>query len=108
MAVFAVGMIQRLFQNDPVLLKDFASNNESCGELIVVGSYVPKTIKHVNLSTNNTNFFVIHPGVPYIVFPEVVKSWSVVARRSTKELLLNAEKGGYAVGAFNVYNLEGV
>ncbi|KAG7597460.1 3-hydroxyisobutyrate dehydrogenase NAD-binding domain [Arabidopsis suecica] len=59
-----------------------------------------------------------HPGVPYIVFPgnvgnstalaEVVKSWSVVARRSTKELLLNAEKGGYAVGAFNVYNLEGV
>ncbi|KAL1204193.1 putative 3-hydroxyisobutyrate dehydrogenase [Cardamine amara subsp. amara] len=59
-----------------------------------------------------------HPGVPYIVFPgnvgnstalaEVVKSWSVVAGRSTKELLLNAEKGGYAVGAFNVYNLEGV
>ncbi|XP_010459440.1 PREDICTED: uncharacterized protein LOC104740519 [Camelina sativa] len=59
-----------------------------------------------------------HPGVPYIVFPgnvgnstalaEVVKSWSVVAGRSTKELLLKAEKGGYAVGAFNVYNLEGV
>ncbi|KAG7646740.1 6-phosphogluconate dehydrogenase NADP-binding [Arabidopsis thaliana x Arabidopsis arenosa] len=59
-----------------------------------------------------------HPGVPYIVFPgnvgnstalaEVVKSWSVVAGRSTKELLLNAEKGGYAVGAFNVYNLEGI
>ncbi|KAG6675892.1 hypothetical protein I3842_15G128500 [Carya illinoinensis] len=27
---------------------------------------------------------------------------------STKELLSKAEKGGYAVGAFNVYNLEGV
>uniref|UniRef100_A0A1J3CLW4 Putative oxidoreductase YgbJ n=1 Tax=Noccaea caerulescens TaxID=107243 RepID=A0A1J3CLW4_NOCCA len=59
-----------------------------------------------------------HPGVPYIVFPgnvgsstalaEVVKSWSVVAGRSTKELLLNAEKDGYAIGAFNVYNLEGI
>ncbi|ESQ34977.1 hypothetical protein EUTSA_v10006567mg [Eutrema salsugineum] len=59
-----------------------------------------------------------HPGVPYIVFPgnvgsstalaEVVKSWSVVAGRSTKELLLNAQKGGYAIGAFNVYNLEGI
>ncbi|KAF8085500.1 hypothetical protein N665_0665s0010 [Sinapis alba] len=59
-----------------------------------------------------------HPGVPYIVFPgnvgsstalaEVVKSWSVVAGRSTKELLLNAENGGYAIGAFNVYNLEGI
>ncbi|KFK43991.1 hypothetical protein AALP_AA1G200600 [Arabis alpina] len=59
-----------------------------------------------------------HPGVPYIVFPgnvgnstalaDVVKSWSVVAGRSTKEMLINAEKGGYAVGAFNVYNLEGI
>ncbi|XP_057459421.1 uncharacterized protein LOC130750039 isoform X2 [Actinidia eriantha] len=60
-----------------------------------------------------------HPGVPYIVFPgnvgdssalaEVVKSWARPARLwSTKELLLNAENGGYAVGAFNVYNLEGV
>ncbi|KAI7986264.1 L-threonate dehydrogenase [Camellia lanceoleosa] len=60
-----------------------------------------------------------HPGVPYIVFPgnvgdsnalaEVVKSWGRPVRlSSTKELLLNAEKGGYAVGAFNVYNLEGV
>uniref|UniRef100_A0A1J3G7Y2 Putative oxidoreductase YgbJ n=1 Tax=Noccaea caerulescens TaxID=107243 RepID=A0A1J3G7Y2_NOCCA len=59
-----------------------------------------------------------HPGVPYIVFPgnvgsstalaEVVKSWSVVAGRSTKELLLNADKDGYAIGAFNVYNLEGI
>ncbi|KAM1938337.1 hypothetical protein FF1_015948 [Malus domestica] len=60
-----------------------------------------------------------HLGVPYIVFPgnvgddralaEVVKSWARPVRlSSTKELLLNAEKGGYAVGAFNVYNLEGV
>ncbi|DAD49391.1 TPA_asm: hypothetical protein HUJ06_031799 [Nelumbo nucifera] len=60
-----------------------------------------------------------HPGVPYIVFPgnvgdstalaEVVKSWACPARfASTKDLLLNAEKGGYAIGAFNVYNLEGV
>lgn len=60
-----------------------------------------------------------HPGVPYIVFPgnvgdhnalaEVVKSWARPSKlSSTKELLLNAEKGGYAVGAFNVYNLEGV
>ncbi|KAJ7975240.1 ketose-bisphosphate aldolase class-II family protein [Quillaja saponaria] len=60
-----------------------------------------------------------HPGVPYIVFPgnvgdskalaEVVKSWAHPVRlSSTKELLINAEKGGYAVGAFNVYNLEGV
>uniref|UniRef100_A0A2N9EI94 Four-carbon acid sugar kinase nucleotide binding domain-containing protein n=1 Tax=Fagus sylvatica TaxID=28930 RepID=A0A2N9EI94_FAGSY len=60
-----------------------------------------------------------HPGVPYIVFPgnvgdskalaEVVKSWARPLRlSSTKELLSNAEKGGYAVGAFNVYNLEGV
>ncbi|OVA01688.1 Ketose-bisphosphate aldolase [Macleaya cordata] len=60
-----------------------------------------------------------HPGVPYIVFPgnvgdssavaEVVKSWACPVRlASTKDLLLNAEKGGYAVGAFNVYNLEGV
>ncbi|XP_057973256.1 uncharacterized protein LOC131161483 [Malania oleifera] len=60
-----------------------------------------------------------HPGVPYIVFPgnvgdsnalaRVVKCWARPARfSSTKELLLNAEKGGYAIGAFNVYNLEGV
>ncbi|XP_058108204.1 uncharacterized protein LOC131251484 isoform X2 [Magnolia sinica] len=58
------------------------------------------------------------PGVPYIVFPgnvgddkavaEVVKNWACLVRPSTKDLLLNAEKGGYAVGAFNVYNLEGV
>ncbi|CAD6339620.1 unnamed protein product [Miscanthus lutarioriparius] len=57
------------------------------------------------------------PGVPYIVFPgnvgdnsalaKVVKSWASPSRSSTKELL-NAEKGGYAVGAFNVYNLEGI
>ncbi|XP_043699909.1 uncharacterized protein LOC122650571 [Telopea speciosissima] len=60
-----------------------------------------------------------HPGVPYIVFPgnvgdstalaEVVKRWACPVRfSSTKDLLLNAEMGGYAVGAFNVYNLEGV
>ncbi|KAG6589640.1 hypothetical protein SDJN03_15063, partial [Cucurbita argyrosperma subsp. sororia] len=60
-----------------------------------------------------------HPGVPYIVFPgnvgnsealaEVVSSWALPARlSSSKEILLNAERGGYAVGAFNVYNLEGV
>lgn len=58
------------------------------------------------------------PGVPYIVFPgnvgdnsalaEVVKNWACLRRYSTKDLLLNAEEGGYAVGAFNVYNLEGV
>ncbi|MQL88683.1 hypothetical protein Taro_021244 [Colocasia esculenta] len=60
-----------------------------------------------------------HPGIPYIVFPgnvgdsnalaEVVQKWSHPHRSfSTKDLLNNAEKGGYAVGAFNVYNLEGV
>ncbi|WVZ15797.1 hypothetical protein V8G54_013363 [Vigna mungo] len=60
-----------------------------------------------------------HPGIPYIVFPgnvgnstalaEVVKSWTYpIIFTSTKEILNNAEKGGYAVGAFNVYNLEGV
>ncbi|XP_074305068.1 uncharacterized protein LOC141639999 [Silene latifolia] len=60
-----------------------------------------------------------HPGVPYIVFPgnvgdhkalaAVVKSWAHTTKSSsTKDLLLHAEKGGYAIGAFNVYNLEGV
>ncbi|KAB2041320.1 hypothetical protein ES319_D02G140000v1 [Gossypium barbadense] len=60
-----------------------------------------------------------HPGVPYIVFPgnvgdskalvEVVRSWAHPLRlSSTKKILINAEKGGYAVGAFNVYNMEGV
>ncbi|OMP07890.1 Ketose-bisphosphate aldolase, class-II [Corchorus olitorius] len=60
-----------------------------------------------------------HPGVPYIVFPgnvgdskalaEVVRSWARPLRlSSTKEILLNAERGHYAVGAFNVYNMEGV
>ncbi|GFP85851.1 d-tagatose-1 6-bisphosphate aldolase subunit gaty [Phtheirospermum japonicum] len=39
---------------------------------------------------------------------EVVKHWTRPSRLSTKELLLNAENGGYAVGAFNVYNLEGI
>ncbi|CAI9113691.1 OLC1v1014344C1 [Oldenlandia corymbosa var. corymbosa] len=60
-----------------------------------------------------------HPEVPYIVFPgnvgdanalaEVVKRWARPERTtSTKNLLLNAERGGYAIGSFNVYNLEGV
>ncbi|KAA8542841.1 hypothetical protein F0562_023993 [Nyssa sinensis] len=60
-----------------------------------------------------------HPGIPYIVFPgnvgdskalaEVVRCWARPVRlSSTKDLLLSAEKGGYAIGAFNVYNLEGV
>ncbi|CAA7401423.1 unnamed protein product [Spirodela intermedia] len=60
-----------------------------------------------------------YPGIPYIVFPgnvgddnslaEVVQKWShPPLKSSTKELLVNAEKSGYAVGAFNVYNLEGV
>lgn len=59
-----------------------------------------------------------HPGVPYIVFPgnvgdnsalaEVVEKWTCNPRSSAKDLLLNAEKGGYSVGAFNVYNIEGV
>ncbi|CAK9166226.1 unnamed protein product [Ilex paraguariensis] len=60
-----------------------------------------------------------HPGVSYIVFPgnvgdssalaNIVKCWArPIKLSSTKELLFNAEKGGYAVGAFNVYNLEGV
>ncbi|KAH9321667.1 hypothetical protein KI387_016306, partial [Taxus chinensis] len=59
-----------------------------------------------------------HPGVPYIVFPgnvggndalaQVVKNWALTARSSTKDLLLEAERCQYAVGAFNVYNLEAV
>ncbi|XP_078159661.1 ketose-bisphosphate aldolase class-II family protein isoform X2 [Carex rostrata] len=59
-----------------------------------------------------------HPSVPYIVFPgnvgdnealaKVAKTWAQPPRCSTKELLDNAEKGGYAIGAFNVYNMEGV
>ncbi|KAI3515631.1 hypothetical protein L1887_14532 [Cichorium endivia] len=40
---------------------------------------------------------------------EVVKSWARPVRvSSTKDLLSDAEKGGYAIGAFNVYNLEGI
>uniref|UniRef100_A0A0D9WP15 Uncharacterized protein n=1 Tax=Leersia perrieri TaxID=77586 RepID=A0A0D9WP15_9ORYZ len=59
-----------------------------------------------------------HPGVPYIVFPgnvgdnsalaKVVQNWDCPSRSSAKQLLLNAENGGYAIGAFNVYNLEGI
>jgi uncharacterized protein YgbK (DUF1537 family) len=48
-----------IIPKDPVLPKDFESNKESSGALIVVGSYVPKTTKQVRLSTNNTNFFDI-------------------------------------------------
>ncbi|AAF25989.1 F15H18.21 [Arabidopsis thaliana] len=68
MAVFAAGMIQAelkgrsflcrtaasfvsaligIIPKDPVLPKDFESNKESSGALIVVGSYVPKTTKQV-------------------------------------------------------------
>ncbi|KAJ1698839.1 hypothetical protein LUZ63_007351 [Rhynchospora breviuscula] len=59
-----------------------------------------------------------HPSVPYIVFPgnvgdnealaKVAKTWARPPRCSTKQLLDDAEKGGYAIGAFNVYNMEGV
>ncbi|CAM6127619.1 unnamed protein product [Calypogeia fissa] len=59
-----------------------------------------------------------YPGLPYIVFPgnvggpdaitQVIKTWSKSLRKSTKELLSAAKCGGYAIGAFNIYNLEGV
>lgn len=59
-----------------------------------------------------------HPNIPYIVFPgnvggpdalaQVVKMWSRPARSSARDILMAAEEGSYAVGAFNVYNLEGV
>ncbi|CAH9075882.1 unnamed protein product [Cuscuta epithymum] len=59
-----------------------------------------------------------HPKVPYIVFPgnvgdtkalaEVVKCWAQLSRSSTRDLLVDAQKGGYAIGAFNVYNMEGI
>nr|GMD07333.1 putative 3-hydroxyisobutyrate dehydrogenase-like 1, mitochondrial [Ipomoea batatas] len=39
---------------------------------------------------------------------EVVKRWAHPGRLSTRELLVNAERGEYALGAFNVYNMEGV
>lgn len=58
-----------------------------------------------------------HPGVPYIVFPgnvggvqalaEVVARWAAAPPASTLSILKGAAEGGYAVGAFNVYNLEG-
>jgi hypothetical protein len=38
----------------------------------------------------------------------VVKNWSRPARPSTRDLLLEAEKGSYDVGAFIVYNFEAV
>ncbi|KAJ6687742.1 ALDOLASE-RELATED [Salix koriyanagi] len=119
----------------PILPKDLGINKERKGGLIVVGSYVPKTTKQVEELQLQSGHFLKkleldkpllafhclesrHPGVPYIVFPgnvgdskalaDVVKSWALPSRlSSTKELLLNAERGGYAVGAFNVYNMEG-
>ncbi|KAH7372825.1 hypothetical protein KP509_17G023200 [Ceratopteris richardii] len=59
-----------------------------------------------------------HPGMPYIVFPgnvgsssaiaEIVASWSCKSLQIAKNILLEAANGHYAVGAFNVYNLEGI
>ncbi|KAL3697402.1 hypothetical protein R1sor_011478 [Riccia sorocarpa] len=59
-----------------------------------------------------------HPGLPYIVFPgnvggpsalaTVVQHWSKSASNATKDMLQAAKAGGYAVGAFNVYNIEGI
>lgn len=59
-----------------------------------------------------------HPNIPYIVFPgnvggpdalaQLVKMWSRPGRPTTKDILQAAEEGRYAVGAFNVYNLEGI
>ncbi|XP_078444833.1 ketose-bisphosphate aldolase class-II family protein [Wolffia australiana] len=60
-----------------------------------------------------------YPGIPFIVFPgnvgnvnalaEVVQKWSNPLTTSlTKALLINAEQNKYAIGAFNVYNLEGI
>eukprot|EP00249_Psilotum_nudum_P014799 c25012_g1_i1 orf=491-4702(-) len=59
-----------------------------------------------------------HEGLPYIVFPgnvgrldslaNIVQAWALPSSRSTKELLLAAANGAYALGAFNVYNLEGI
>jgi fructose/tagatose bisphosphate aldolase len=39
---------------------------------------------------------------------QVVKTWALPPAPSTSGLLESARQGGYAVGAFNVYNLEGV
>ncbi|KAI5066263.1 hypothetical protein GOP47_0018887 [Adiantum capillus-veneris] len=58
-----------------------------------------------------------HPGIPYIVFPGNVGSSTAIAGIVTswaskpqivKEILLEAAKEDYAVGAFNVYNLEAI
>ncbi|CAI5510625.1 unnamed protein product [Closterium sp. Naga37s-1] len=61
------------------------------------------------------------PDLPYIVFPgnvgsssslaDVVQRWRqpiTPPLLTTLDLVRAAEEGGYAVGAFNVYNLEGV
>ncbi|MCO5612204.1 hypothetical protein L7F22_066466 [Adiantum nelumboides] len=59
-----------------------------------------------------------HPGMPYVVFPgnvgsisaiaDIVTSWARKSQQIVKEILLEAAKGNYAVGAFNVYNLEAI
>ncbi|BBN02755.1 fructose-bisphosphate aldolase, class II [Marchantia polymorpha subsp. ruderalis] len=59
-----------------------------------------------------------HPGLPYIVFPgnvggtdalaKVVQQWSKPPSNATKDMLQEAKRGGYAIGAFNVYNMEGI
>eukprot|EP00963_Diacronema_lutheri_P007833 scaffold676_cov316-Pavlova_lutheri.AAC.60 len=58
------------------------------------------------------------PYIHYIVFPgnvgsadaitEVVTRWSLSPRTNLREMLLDASRNGYAVGAFNVYDLEGI
>eukprot|EP00898_Chlorokybus_atmophyticus_P007744 jgi/Chlat1/7971/Chrsp69S07405 len=50
------------------------------------------------------------PGVPYVVdaLADVVEAWAASPRASTLDVLTEANAGRYAVGAFNVYNLEGV
>lgn len=58
------------------------------------------------------------PHLHYIVFPgnvgsvdailEVVTRWSLPPKTNLKDMLLDASKNGYAIGAFNVYDLVGV
>jgi uncharacterized protein YgbK (DUF1537 family) len=54
-----------IIPKDPVLPKDFESNKESSGALIVVGSYVPKTTKQVEelQSQHNQNLRSIEISV---------------------------------------------
>eukprot|EP00899_Mesostigma_viride_P017304 jgi/Mesvir1/25575/Mv01806-RA.4 len=60
-----------------------------------------------------------YPGMPYIVFPgnvggitslaDLVHAWSLRPNSVQLPAMLGAAtRGGYAVGAFNVYNIEGV